>query len=543
MTAPKWLAFLNPKSIAEIPFAARILLAAITGAGLSLAFTGLYLQIYSWVSVGLLVILVIGPRPRLAFACGFVHAIAFVLTSVPWIATVLSVHGGLSPAGGWGVLFLIAAAWGVLIGTFAWSVNRIGARNTTMACIAAPFFWVTFEFIRAHLPEISFPWNLLGYPAGANLAIVQVTTITGVYGLSFLVAAFNALIAWVDVAKTHAMKKKLLVLGAATAAVMVVLFLGVRLVPNATANHFARAVQPNFPEVESYGSDWFGAHSDDLKDLEELSLAQSKNNPDLIVWPEAPAPFSWQDSRFSTLGSRLAIQADRPFLAGTIEWKTEKLPSGGLGQAPYNSAILVDRQGQRVFEYDKMHLVPFGEYEPFPLIHRVVTSVSSEVGGFRKGQNRVVGALPNGMKFGTYICYEAIYPGEIREFTDRGANLLINISNDGWFGKSAAAEQHLRMARVRAVENRRWLIRVTNSGITAAVDPYGRTFTSIPRDVRGAADLPYDFRTDRTLYSRFGDWFAWLCVIVSVILVGQTFGKQRSNEAVKQRKTEKAKTK
>jgi len=192
---------------------------------------------------------------------------------------------------------------------------------------------------------------------------------------------------------------------------------------------------------------------------------------------------------------------------------------------PYNSAVMVDKQGQRIFAYDKMHLVPFGEYEPFPLIHRVVTSVSSEVGGFRKGTNRAVGTLPNGFKFGTYICYEAIYPGEVREFTNKGANLLVNISNDGWFGKSAAAEQHLRMARVRAVENRRWLLRVTNSGITAAVDPYGRTFTAIPRDVRGAADLPYDFRTDRTLYTQLGDWFAWLCMIVSVILVGNTFKK------------------
>src|SRR5579871_1914975 len=237
MTAPKWLAFLNPKSIAEIPFAARILLAAITGAGLSLAFTGLYLQIYSWVSVGLLVILVIGPKPRVAFACGFVHAIAFVLTSVPWIATVLSVHGGLSPAGGWGVLLLIAAAWGVLIGTFCWCVNRIAVRDKTLACIAAPFLWVTSEFVRAHLPEISFPWNLLGYPAGANLALAQLTTITGIYGLSFLVAAFNALIAWADVAQGPTAKKKVGIAGASAIVIILVMFLGVRLVPNATANH------------------------------------------------------------------------------------------------------------------------------------------------------------------------------------------------------------------------------------------------------------------------------------------------------------------
>jgi apolipoprotein N-acyltransferase len=257
-----------------------------------------------------------------------------------------------------------------------------------------------------------------------------------------------------------------------------------------------------------------------------LSLQPSAHHPDLIIWPEAPAPFSWQDNQFSKRASSLAIRAEHPFLAGVIEWKTEQFSSGHIGQAPYNSALLVDPQGQRVFVYDKRHLVPFGEYEPFPLIHRVVQSVSDEVGGFHKGKVAAIGTLPGAYKFGVFICYEAIYPGEIREFAARGANLLINISNDGWFGKSAAGVQHLHMARVRAVENRRWVLRVTNSGITAAIDPYGKVYENIPRDVRGAVDLPYDFRTDTTPYSHFGDWFAWMCVLVSVILLLSTFWKK-----------------
>src|SRR5690348_6337191 len=154
MTPRGWFAFLDLQSGKEMPAAARFFSAALTGAGLSLSFIGLNLQIYSWVSVGLLLMLVMQAKPRVALACGFVHAIAFVLTSVPWIATVLSVHGGLSPAGGWGVLLLIAAAWGVLTGGFAWCVNRIARRDAKLACIAAPCLWVTFEFIRAHLPEI-----------------------------------------------------------------------------------------------------------------------------------------------------------------------------------------------------------------------------------------------------------------------------------------------------------------------------------------------------------------------------------------------------
>ena len=216
-------------------------------------------------------------------------------------------------------------------------------------------------------------------------------------------------------------------------------------------------------------------------------------------------------------------------MAGTIEWRSQSAtaPDGGQHRilVPYNSAVMLDKQGQTTFTYDKIHLVPFGEYEPFPLIHRVVSNVSSEVGGFHKGSSYSVGKLPGDYKYGAFICYEAIFAGEIRRFAADGAQLFINISNDGWFGRSAAAEQHLRMARVRAVENRRWMLRVTNSGITVSVDPYGRIYSPVPVDVRAAVDLPYDFRTDETIYTRYGDWFAWLCVIVSAILLASTYWK------------------
>ncbi len=517
---PDWLR-LDPRK--NSPAAFRLIVSAITGAGLALSFTWLYFPVYAWISIGLLLMMVLGARPRVAYFCGFYHAIAFVLASVPWIAEVLAVHGGTSRLVGWGILLLIAMVWGILTGGFAWTVNRIARRSIELACIAAPFVWVTSEFARAHLPEIGFPWNLLGYSAAANPALLQVTTVTGIYGLSFVMAGFNSLLAWADAAKTVSRKKRMSLIFAVVALILGVMFLGARLVPKAQATHFARAVQPNFPEVDSYQANWFTIHQDDLDELDELSLQSSAHRPDLIIWPEAPAPFSWQDNQFSKRASSLAIRAEHPFLAGVVEWKTEKFSSGLIGPAPYNSALMVDPQGQKVFVYDKRHLVPFGEYEPFPLIHRVVQSVSDGVGGFHKGKVAALGPLPGGYKFGVFICYEAIFPGEIREFAARGANLLINISNDGWFAKSAAAVQHLHMARVRAVENRRWVLRVTNSGISAAIDPYGKIYENIPRDVRGAVDLPYDFRTDTTVYTRFSDWFAWMCVLVSAILLSLTF--------------------
>jgi apolipoprotein N-acyltransferase len=303
-----------------------------------------------------------------------------------------------------------------------------------------------------------------------------------------------------------------------------------RLVPQDQPHHFARAAQLNFPEVESYPPNWFQVHAAELDEITRISLAPSAEKPDLLVWPEAPAPFSFQDSQFAKIASALTIRFGHPFLVGAIEWKppvdpSDVVPRGTL--VPYNSALLFDSQGQRLFVYDKVHLVPFGEYEPFPLIHRVVTSVTSDVGGFHKGNKYVVGQLPGGKTFGVFICYEAIYPGEVRRFAAGGAQLLINISNDGWFGRSAAAEQHLRMVRVRAVENRRWIVRTTNNGFTVSIDPYGRIFQPLLPDVRAAVDLPYDFRTDQTIYTRFGDWFAWLCVLISVILVAVTFRKAK----------------
>ncbi len=524
MPGAGWRTYFRPHSYAEMPAGLRLIIAAFSGAALALSYRGLYLAIYSWICVGILLFVLFRARPRAAFGCGFLHGLLFVLTSVPWIATVLTVHGGLSVAGGWGVLFLIAMAWGVLTGGFAWVVHRLSCRSVEAACAGAPFVWVTFEFVRAHLPEISFPWNLLGYPAAGNLGLVQFTTVTGIYGLSFLIAAFNALLAWVVTPSAVRFRRKISLTAVVTAVLFMVLLVGPHLVPRAPAHHSARAVQLNFPESPSYPADWFQAHATELEEIARISLAPAKKEAafDLLVWPEAPAPFSFQDAQFAKIASALAIHFGHPYLAGVIEWKlpvdpSDKAPHGTL--VPYNSALLFDAQGQRIFSYDKVHLVPFGEYEPFPLIHQVVSSVSGEVGGFHKGNQYAVGSLPGGDTFGVFICYEAIYAGEVRRFAANGAHLFINISNDGWFGRSAAAQQHLHMARVRAVENRRWLVRSTNNGYTVSVDPYGRIFEPLPPDVRAAANLPYDFRMDETIYTRFGDWFAWLCVVVSVMLL------------------------
>jgi apolipoprotein N-acyltransferase len=538
MSSPAWHSYLRPHRQQETPAIVRFLIASLSGAILSLSYHGSFLSLYSWFCVALLLSSILGARPRVAFLCGFLHGLIFVFTSVSWIAEVLAVHGGMSTAAGWGVLLVIGVVWAFSVGAFAWAVQRLSLRSYTLALVGAPFLWICTELYRAYLPEISFPWALLGYPPAENPALLQLTTVTGIYGLSFLAAAFNALLLWCDCGPVGRWKQRVGVFAGVLLLLLAVMAVGPRFVPNAEAHHLARVVQPNFPENTEYIGDWYAEHKADLADLQQLSLRPSPGTaqPDLLIWPEAPAPFSFQDPRFGPYISRLATDFHHPLIVGIIEWKPGTQFINGAQRnvlVPFNSATMLNELGQRTFNYDKIHLVPFGEYEPFPFIHEVVTSVSEEVGGFHKGTERSVGRFANGNTFSVFICYEAIHPMEVREFVNRGAQLLINISNDGWFGTSGAAEQHVRMVRVRAVENRRWIVRDTNSGITVAIDPYGNVTRVMHRDERGSGDLPYDFRTDKTLYTRLSDWFAWMCVAVSVILVLTTFRKVNTTPATR----------
>lgn len=530
MLSQSWLNFLQPARWLELPASLRLFLAVFSAALLSFSFRGSHPSIYSWFCPALLLLAVLGARRWVAFLSGFLHGLVFVITTVPWIAETLSVHGGMSTLAGWGVLLLIASVWGCAIGLFGLAVRALDQRSIDLALFGAPFLWICTEVFRTYLPEISFPWALLGYPAAGNPALVQLTTVTSIYGISFLIVAFNSLLLWTFLGGPDAWRRRLPVLSAAIVMLVAVNLIGPRFVPLAPASHLARVVQPNFPEQMEYPGDWYEGHKAEMAELQELSLRSSHDgrHPDLLIWPEAPAPFSFQDPRFGPMITALTQKFGHDVIAGVIEWKPA--PKNAKAPAnqpfvPYNSAAVLNPLGQPVFSYDKVHLVPFGEYEPFPLIHQVVTSVSEEVGGFRKGKEHNVGQFSNGRKFGIFICYEAIYPGEIREYAKKGAELLINISNDGWFGTSEAAEQHLRMARVRAVENRRWLVRDTNSGITASIDPYGNITRVMRRDSRDSADLPYDYRSDTTFYARFGDWFAWMCVLVSAILLVSLFRK------------------
>ncbi|HTW23597.1 MAG TPA: apolipoprotein N-acyltransferase [Candidatus Baltobacteraceae bacterium] len=499
------------------PWYTRVLLALASGVTLALAFPNYNLPLLAWISVALLVLASYGARLRVSPLYGFLHGLVFFPICLPWIDVVMQQYGDVGPWTAAGILGLIGIAGGIICAVFSWGVALASRKGPLLACALAPFLWVALEFLRGNLPIIAFPWNLIGYAASGNLALVQLTTITGIYGLSLLVAGYGGLLAYAILSGRQRAWKSVI---AATALLIFVAIGGRLFVPAATPRFVAHLVQTDFAQSYSYPPDWMRIHAGDLDQLQRISVDAGREIPGLIVWPEVPAPFTMQDPDFASRAREIARDSGQDFLVGIEDWKRK---AAGKWIAT-NSAVLLDPAGQRLFTYDKIHLVPFGEYVPLRKWLTFAGKLTADIGDFTPGTEYGVGHLPMvptyvpsaGAPFSVFICYEGVLPGAVRRFTANGAELLINISNDGWFGRSAAPAQHVMMARVRAVENRRWLLRDTNNGFTVDVDPYGRTVAQLPTDIRGELDAPYDFRTGLTLYARFGDWLPWLCVVVSI---------------------------
>jgi apolipoprotein N-acyltransferase len=250
-----------------------------------------------------------------------------------------------------------------------------------------------------------------------------------------------------------------------------------------------------------------------LADLTKLSLtppSTASPHPELVVWPESPAPFYIGDQAFRSALDHIATAAHTWVVAGSIGVDSAGAPS----QQFFNSAVLIGPDGQFAGRYDKVHLVPFGEYVPFKNLLSFAGGLTKEVGDFTPGNLRIPLHAGN-EKLGVFICYESIFPDEIRQFAKNGAQVFINISNDGWYGDSGAYAQHLRQARMRAVENARWLLRTTNTGVTAAIDPSGRIVRKVPRKVRVALVASYALENATTFYTRYGDWLGYVCAIIS----------------------------
>jgi apolipoprotein N-acyltransferase len=285
-----------------------------------------------------------------------------------------------------------------------------------------------------------------------------------------------------------------------------------QLPPAERGRETALLVQPNISETEQ----WTAESVDAMKRRQVMlslrgALSEPGQPPSIIVWPEVPAPlYYFDDAVLRNYVDNLARAANAHVLLGIVAHTA----SG----APLNSVALVSPQGLPVSRYDKVNLVPFGEFVPWPF--GFANKISTEVGDFAAGNRVVVSPLvtPKGThKIGTFICYESVFPAFVRKFAAGGAEVLFNISNDGWFGKSAARLQHLSMVRMRAAENRRWILRSTNDGITATIDSAGRLRGTLPPYTEATSYTGFSYIQAQTVYTRFGDWFPLLCAMIAVL--------------------------
>lgn len=434
-------------------------------------------------------------RPWRRFLLGWGSGVVYWFGVCYWIQFVLSVHGGLGSAAGWAVFLLFCVAKALHMGAFALLAGILIRRWWAVPAVAAA--WVAVEV--THGP-LGFAWLALGN-AGIDMGIpLRLAPITGVYGLSFVFMMMATALALAVIGRPRRELIWLLLLPLAM------------LLPAMPVSQPGRDValllQPKISETE----DWT-EQSVDRMQREQVALSirgaltGAEPPPSIVVWPEVPAPlYYYEDARFRGYVDNLARTLHAYLLIGIVA----HMPRG----APLNSATLVSPLGVPVSRYDKVNLVPFGEFVPWPF--GFAKKISTETGDFEAGKRVVVSPVDT-HKLGTFICYESVFPNFVRQFANNGAEVLFNISNDGWFGKSAARQQHLDIVRMRAAENRRWILRSTNDGITATIDSSGRLRGTLPLYVEGASNTGFSYISERTVYTRFGDWFAILCATIVVM--------------------------
>ncbi len=449
--------------------------------------------------------------PAQGFLMGYVCGILWYAATCYWIYDTMRQYGGLSAPEAVLTLFLFCCYLGLYHGFFGLLISLLAgqAGDFRRPLVLAPFVWVAVELARSRIT--GFPWDLLGTAQVDNLALSHIAAWTGVYGISLEIVLVNVAVA---AAFLVPRQKRFALLAAGLAAAAVLQAGRLADAPPANADHAALLVQQNIPVSVPWTSPLLEQTINELAQLTETSQAASKEKIDLIVWPESPAPFFTYDPRFRSAISAMARQSNAWVVAGAIG-NLPSSPGSAASQAVFNSAGLISPAGDWTSRYDKVHLVPFGEYLPFPSLFSFAGGLTKEVGQFQAGTSRNP-LNAGGQRLGTFICYESVFPDDVRQFAANGAQLFVNISNDGWYGDSGAYAQHLNQTRMRAIENNRWLLSATDTGVTASIDPWGRVVARVPRKQRTALVAPFALTSVTTFYTRHGDWFAFACAIISL---------------------------
>ncbi|MCX5859028.1 MAG: apolipoprotein N-acyltransferase [Proteobacteria bacterium] len=460
--------------------------------------------------------------PGRSFRLGWVAGFVFQLGLIYWIVVAMHVYGGISFPVALVPLLLLCAFVALFFGAFAGGIRFISARIGVPFFLSAPFLWVALEYARTFF-WFGFPWESLGYSQFRWLNLIQVSEFTGVYGISFLLVLANVAI-WDGIRWRRGQVRGRVF--ASEAGVLFCLAGGCLLFGALRLSELegtaARGKELRVGLIQ-------GNIEQDLKWQPELqaetvniylglSREAVREGAELLVWPETALTFFYEDDReFRPMIKAMVAEAGVPLLFGSPGMDPPAIP--GSDAIDHNSAFLLDASGNESGRYDKVHLVPFSEYTPLPWILGDLVRFMVGLGEFASGRELKTLAWGD-QALGVLICYEAIFPDQVRRLVAKGSTFLVNITNDAWFGKTSAPFQHHSMVVFRAVENRVPVARAANTGISSVIGWDGRIGRQTAIFTRGY--LVDRIRTipagGKTFYTRHGDLFAKVITVLVLVL-------------------------
>ena len=494
--------------------------ALVSGVLIVLAFPVFDMYLLAWVAFIPLLLSLWKKKPQEAFQDGFLFGIVYFFGTLYWIYHSINFYGGISFVPSIVIVLVLCAYLSLYPALFAYFFSFFIKKTKIPALLIGPVLWVVLEFVRSYA-FTGFPWASIGYSQYQFLTLIQISDITGVYGISFLVLACNAAVVDLLMIRKRIREMPLFPLSytvigiAALLIVMASCFAyGLWRLGQERPGHMitASVVQGNIEQ----DTKWEPAYQKQVMDTyTSLSLEAAEISPDLIIWPETAVPFFFGNDKKNTdhlLENQKLFNAY--LLFGSV--LTKKTSPDNLFLT--NSVVMLDKEGKKTYQYDKIHLVPFGEYVPLRRVLFFIDKLVAGIGDYLPGNHYIKAETAFG-SFASLVCYEIIFPGLVRKFYAQNGDFIVNVTNDAWFGKTAGPYQHFSMAVFRAIENRKPVLRSANTGISGFIDSNGNI--SAKTELFQKQVLSDVIKTDTTLsvYSRYGDLFAYMCIVVFFVFL------------------------
>jgi len=496
-----------------------VFLCILSGVMTALAMPGFGWDWLAFAAVAPLLMATVAATPKKAFLLGWLAGTVAFAIGMSWVAGTVHTFGGLPYPLAVPVMLLLALYLGAYVGVFAWGTAFVAQRGVPVV-LAAPVLWVALEYLRSYL-FTGLPWNLLGLAVYDYGRLIQIADLGGIYLVSWFVMTINGCVfallspLWApgrgrrqSYYFNHGVILLLVPICVATYGQVRIASLSLfhQQNPNPDGPIRVALVQPNIPQSVK----WDSRHlAETMARLERMTMDTLEHKPDLVIWPEASVPLVLDTSpRYMRRVGALARELDTHLMIGSLSTAPE--------DKVRNSVFLFDREGAVAGQVAKHHLVPFGEYVPLGKMLAFVRKLTAGIGDVAPGEPRALLPHPRG-DVAVPVCYEVIFPNLVREAVAAGAAFVATVTNDAWFGASAAPEQHFATTVFRAVENRTYVVRAANTGISGMVDPYGLIQARTAMDTETVLHVDIDSRLPTPFYTTHGDRFAQASVIFTLL--------------------------